>query len=114
MAGLYDKLRRISREDALERLERAQLTPADDHRQAIRAVYPNTADKVMAEQAKFLAVTKTDFDQFKHKIADHWAEIQEIATTVPSPEQLTTWLNQVGGQQLCQTSVLATLKWLRP
>ncbi|MCB9101658.1 MAG: iron-containing alcohol dehydrogenase [Anaerolineales bacterium] len=103
MARLYDKLRQVSREKALERLEGAELTPADEHRQAIRAAYPAIADKVMAEQSKFLAMTEADFDRFKHKIADHWTEIQAIAATVPSPDQLAAWLTQVGGATTLQS-----------
>ena len=103
MAGLYDKLRQMSRAEALERLEEAELTPADVHRQAIRAAYPAIADKVMAEQSKFLAMTEADFDQLKHKIADHWTEIQAIAATVPTPDQVTTWLTQVGGATTLQS-----------
>lgn len=103
MAGLYDKLRRIGREELLERLAGVQLTPADDHRQAIRAAYPAIADKVMAEQAKFLAMTGPDFDKLKAKIADDWAEIQEIAAAVPTPDQLTAWLTQVGGATTLQS-----------
>jgi glycerol-1-phosphate dehydrogenase [NAD(P)+] len=97
MAGLYDKLRRISHDELLERLQAARLIPADEHRQLIRATYPAMADKVEAEQAKFLAMTEADFDRLIRKIADHWAEIQEIAATVPPPDQLTAWLTQVGG-----------------
>jgi glycerol-1-phosphate dehydrogenase [NAD(P)+] len=97
MAGLYEKLRQIHREEALERLAAAPFIPANDQRQAIRAAYPATVDRVMAEQAKFLAMTEADFDQMKRNIAAHWAEIQEIAVTVPSPDQLAAWLTQVGG-----------------
>jgi glycerol-1-phosphate dehydrogenase [NAD(P)+] len=103
MAGLYDKLRRISRDKLLKRLQAAQLIPADKHRQTIRATYPAMADKVEAEQDRFLAMTKADFDQLKRKIADHWAEIQEIAATVPTPDQLTAWLTQVGGATTMQS-----------
>ena len=102
MAGLYDKLRRMSREEALEKLEGAELTPAEAHREAIRAAYPAIADKVMAEQTKFLAMTEADFDQLKHKIANHWAEIQAIAATVPTPDQVSAWLTQVGGATTLQ------------
>ena len=97
MAGLYDQLRQIHREEALARLDAAQFTPAEDQRQAIRAAYPATVERVMAEQAEFLAMTEADFDRMKHNIADHWTELQEIAATVPPPDQLAAWLTQVGG-----------------
>ncbi len=103
MAGLYEKLREISRDELLDRLEAAELTAADEHRQAIRTVYPAMADKVMLEQAKFLAIDAQKFAVLKQKIVEHWSEIQEIAVTVPSPQALTDWLNQVGGPTTMQS-----------
>jgi glycerol-1-phosphate dehydrogenase [NAD(P)+] len=97
MAGLYDQLRRLSREELLDHLEAATLTPAEEHLRTIQTIYADTADKVIAEQAKFLAVTAEDFDRLKHTIADRWPAIQQIAATVPSPEQMTALLHQVGG-----------------
>jgi glycerol-1-phosphate dehydrogenase [NAD(P)+] len=97
MAGLYDQLHRLSREALLDRLEAASLTPAEEHLRTIQTIYADTADKVIAEQAKFLAVTAEDFDRLKHTIADRWSAIQQIAATVPSPAQMTALLQQVGG-----------------
>ncbi len=34
----------------------------------------------------------------KRKVADNWPEIQEIAATVPSPEQLTDCIRRAGGE----------------
>lgn len=102
MAQYYDKLRQISRDELLERLAAAHLTPAEEHRQAIRAAYPAIADKVIAEQSRFLALTEADFAELKRKIADHWAEIQAIAASVPAPDQLAAWLTQVGGATTLQ------------
>jgi glycerol-1-phosphate dehydrogenase [NAD(P)+] len=103
MAGLYEQLRGISRDELLKRLEVAQLTPADQHRQTIRAAFPAMDDKVEVEQAKFLAMSEQDFAQLKRKIIDYWPDIQAIAATVPGPKELTTWLKQVGGATTMQS-----------
>ncbi len=97
-AGWYEQVRRLSRAELLERLAKASLTPAAEHIQAIHAAFPTMADKVLAEQAKFLALSVQDFEQLKQKIADNWDEIQRIAAAVPSPQELATLLRLVGGQ----------------
>lgn len=107
MAGLYDQVRRLSREELLDRLEAATLTPAEEHLQTIHTVYGDTADKVIAEQAKFLAVSPEQFDRLKQTIADRWADIQHIAATVPSPAQMAALLQQVGGPTEMQALGLA-------
>lgn len=103
MAGLYDKLRRLDRDDMLARLDAASLTPAEQHIQTIQVVYSDTAERVIAEQARFLALSAEAFDQLKQKIMNRWSDIQQIAATVPPPQKLSAWLQQVGGATDMQT-----------
>jgi glycerol-1-phosphate dehydrogenase [NAD(P)+] len=40
-------------------------------------------------------MTATDLESLKQRILDHWDEIQDIARSVPSPEQVEAWLAAV-------------------
>ena len=71
--------------------------PAPQEEAAIRAAYGDLADDVIAEHANFLKLDEAAYDAIKHKILDHWDEIQAIAAQVPPPEQIIAWLKEVGG-----------------
>lgn len=97
-AGWYEQLRRLSRAELLDRLEAAVLPPTEEQVQIIQAGFPSMADKVLVEQHKFLTLSVSDFEQLKLKIADNWDEIQRIAASVPSSQQMAALLRQVGGE----------------
>ena len=98
VARLYEQLRQMSRDEMMDQLEAISSFPKEKYIQEINAVYPSIADKVLAEQAGFLDMSDNDFDQLKRKVVNNWSEIQEIATTVPSPEQLADYIRRAGGE----------------
>lgn len=96
VAQKYKKIHALSRQEMLDRLEAAVLPDRDREVAAIRQGYGELADEMIPEHKAFLEMTPQQFDQIKHRIADHWAEIQEIAAAVPSPETIASYLQQVG------------------
>jgi glycerol-1-phosphate dehydrogenase [NAD(P)+] len=97
VAQRYEQLRQLTRAQAIDRLAAA---PRLDHAQTIeyiKSVYGPIGDKVVIEQAPFLDMTESAYDQLKQKIVDHWVEIQAIAATVPSVQTLRDLLQTVGG-----------------
>lgn len=97
-AAYYDKLRRINQAEAVRQLDRASQPTRKQYEQEIAKAYPGLEDKVLIEQKAFISLSERAYQELKQKIADNWAEIQEIAASVPSPQQITAWLSQVGGE----------------
>lgn len=97
-AGYYDKLRRISRAEAVEQLNRAKQPARKQYEQEIAKAYPSIEDKVLVEQKAFMSLSAQAYQELKQKIVDNWAEIQAIAASVPPPEQIAGWLKQAGGE----------------
>lgn len=52
----------------------------------------------MAEQESFMSLSAQGYEELKQKIVDHWDDIQKIAASVPSAQQMANWLRQVGGE----------------
>ncbi|MBA3869687.1 MAG: sn-glycerol-1-phosphate dehydrogenase [Anaerolineae bacterium] len=96
VAEQYAKIRALSRTEAMNRLEGATLPSREDEVKNIQGGYGDMADDIVKEHAAFLNLTEADFDALKHRIADHWAEIEALAATVPAPEVITGLLRQVG------------------
>jgi glycerol-1-phosphate dehydrogenase [NAD(P)+] len=97
-AGYYERLRRISRPEAIKQLDRARPPTREQYRQAIEKAYPGIEERVLAEQESFMALSVQAYTDLKQKIADNWAEIQAIAASVPVPRQIAGWLRQAGGE----------------
>ena len=95
-AQLFEKFRNLNREELMERLEEVALPERTHEEQHIRDVYGPLADQVMRIQSAFLSLTPEKFDQIKHRIADHWDELQQIAAIVPSPHTVAGLLEQAG------------------
>lgn len=98
VSRLYEQLRQTSRVEMMDHLEEASDFPKEKYIQEINAVYPSIADKVLAEQAAFMDMSDQDFERLKRKVVNNWSEIQEIAATVPSPEQLADYIRRAGGE----------------
>jgi glycerol-1-phosphate dehydrogenase [NAD(P)+] len=97
VAGMYARLRSLSREEAADLLEASVLPPRDEEVAAIRAAYGDLADDIVAEHANFLKLDEAAYDAIKRKVLDNWELIQAIAAQVPPPEQIVQWLAEVGG-----------------
>jgi glycerol-1-phosphate dehydrogenase [NAD(P)+] len=97
VAGMYARLRALSREEAADLLEASVLPPREQELAAIRKAYGDLSDDVAAEHANFLNLDEAAYDAIKRKVLDNWEQIQAIAAEVPPPEQIVQWLAEVGG-----------------
>lgn len=96
VARQYAKIRAVSRQEMLNRLEAAVLPERDQEAAIIRQGYGAMAEDVIRGHRPFLDLTPEGFDQVKRRIADRWDTIQQIAGDVPPPEQIAEHLRQVG------------------
>jgi glycerol-1-phosphate dehydrogenase [NAD(P)+] len=97
-ATYYDKLRRISRSEVIKQLSRARQPSREQYEQEITKAYPGIEEQVLAEQEPFISLSEQAYNELRQNIADHWAEIQAVAASVPSPQQMADWLRQAGGE----------------
>lgn len=96
VAKLYEELRSITKDEALQLLSHAMPPDRQQEETRIRQAYPRIADKLIPEQAPFLALADHGWEQFKQRIADHWDEVQEIASQVPPAAHLAALLRRAG------------------
>ena len=96
-ARRYEHIRSLTQEEAVRMLSRASLPSREHDLARIRAVYGRAADRIIADHAPFLDMLEAGLDGLKQKIADHWAEIQEIAATVPPARRIVDLLELAGG-----------------
>ena len=61
------------------------------------------SEGVVEASAPFINLTAEAFDVLKQRIAAQWNTIQAVAARVPSEEQITTYLQQVGGPTTAQS-----------
>lgn len=97
VARYHDQIRRMTRDQAAQRLEASQLPNRQQEIERIRSVYGPLTDLIVTEQAAFLAWTENDYERLKQRILDRWAEVQEVSAGVPSPEALARLLERAGG-----------------
>lgn len=97
VAKFHETIRQLTQERVIELLKVAHMPDRELEIQRIRAAFPAIADKVIAEQAPFLDMSEADYERLKQRIIDHWGEVQQIAATVPAPEELANLLGKVGG-----------------
>jgi glycerol-1-phosphate dehydrogenase [NAD(P)+] len=98
MAGYYEQLRRLSRQAVKEQLAAAVQPSREQYVREIEKAYPGIEAQVLAEQEAFMSLSKQEFNALKQKVVENWAEIQDIAAAVPSPQQMIDWLQQAGGE----------------
>ena len=103
VAEQYAKIRALSRQQMLDRLEAATLPRRDQEIAVIRQGYGLLADDVIREHAPFLDLTEAGFDRVKKRIAECWDEIQHVADLVPPPQQIADYLRQAGAATDGQT-----------
>jgi glycerol-1-phosphate dehydrogenase [NAD(P)+] len=103
IAQQYAALRDVQRSDLMDLLEGAELPPREDVMQEIHDVYGDAADEVIAMQRPYLDLSPTDYDAVKHRIAEHWDDIQTALATVPTPDEVRHLIQTVGGPTDWQT-----------
>ncbi len=96
-AQRYDRIRQMTRQELLARLEAATLPDRAHEEDHIRTGYGAIADQVIATQEPFLSLTEEAFNQLKQSIVSHWDAIQAIAATVPPSEEIADMIRRAGG-----------------
>jgi glycerol-1-phosphate dehydrogenase [NAD(P)+] len=97
VARHFDRLRRITRQEAIERLRASSLPDRARDVETILAAYGPIGQDIVEGQRPFLDMTPDGYANLKQAILDHWDEIQAIAASVPSPEMIERLLRTVGG-----------------
>lgn len=96
VAEQYARIRGISRQELLDRLEGAVMPERDAEVAVIKEGYGLLADGVVAEHGAFLDMTEEEYDALKRRIVDNWDAIQELAAQVPPSEVIKGHLAKVG------------------
>jgi glycerol-1-phosphate dehydrogenase [NAD(P)+] len=97
VAGLYDRVRSLSRAEVADLLESSTLPDRAQELEIIRAAYGSEADEVSRDQARFLDLTASEYDGLKHRILDNWDAVQAIAAQVPPAGEVAQLLETAGG-----------------
>jgi glycerol-1-phosphate dehydrogenase [NAD(P)+] len=97
VAGFYEQIKSLSPDQAAERLSQSRIPDRQQEVQRIHQVFGPIAEKVIGEQAPFLEMSQEAFELLKRKIVNHWDDIQKIAYTVPTSQELVGLLDQVDG-----------------
>jgi len=97
VARYYEQIRLLTRQQIAERLKAAALPDRAQEIQRIKAGYGPIAEQIVAEQAPFLEMSQHSYGLLKQRIIDHWADILEIASTVPTSQELVDLTRKVGG-----------------
>lgn len=96
IAGLYEKLRHLSRLEAQRRLERFCWNGPEPEIARIQAAYGTLAGQVIANQASFLGQLGQKINLLRERLLSRWADVQAIAAQVPGPDQLCSLLQNGG------------------
>ena len=97
VAGLYDRIRQLSRAEVADLLEASIWPTRAEELARITAAYGGLAAEVAAGQESFLGLDEAGVEQLKRKILAHWDEIQAVAAQVPPAEAVAALLATVGG-----------------
>jgi glycerol-1-phosphate dehydrogenase [NAD(P)+] len=95
-ANYYERIRQLTQEEVKEHLAATPLPNRAVEMQQINSIYAPIAERVIAAQAPFLDMSTQDYEALKQKIIHEWPQIQEIAATVPTSQQMIKWLREVG------------------
>lgn len=98
IAEYYEMVRKMSKEEMVNRLSNTAKFEREDEIQKITRGYgKDLVSVIVKNQESHLSMTPERYNLLKDKIIDHWNEIQEIALEVPSPDEMRSLLKRVGG-----------------
>jgi len=98
IAKYYEMIRKMSKEEAVNRLENTLKHDPDLEIQKISRGYgKDITPYIVNIQESHLSMTLEKYEILKKKIIDKWDEIQEIALEVPSSDKMSSLLQIVGG-----------------
>ena len=97
VARLYDQIKKLTREEVADLLEDSYLPSKEAEIARIQAAYGRMAPSIVADQLPFLNLTEEKYSALKARILAHWTEILAIAAQVPSGQEISRNLQEVGG-----------------
>jgi glycerol-1-phosphate dehydrogenase [NAD(P)+] len=97
VAGLYDRIRGISRGDVHDLLQASPHPERGAQVRKIRDAFGPWADDVVNAQSPFLDMGAEKFDGLKRRILERWQDVQAIAAGVPAAARITELLALAGG-----------------
>ncbi len=98
IAQYYQMLRRMSREQASERLAvSVRPDPEEEIANMVRGYGSRIAQAIIRTQQGYLNMTEECYMEIKNRILEHWDELQTVAGTVPSPSTMVDLMRKVGG-----------------
>ena len=97
MAGEYERIRALTREQALATLEKHAYPDAETQRRQIRLAYGSLAEQVTEQHQDYVMLADEGLRAVETRIAENWDAIQEIAATVPPASEIARLLQLAGG-----------------
>jgi glycerol-1-phosphate dehydrogenase [NAD(P)+] len=96
IAGLYDRLKQLSREEAARRLARFQLPDVRSETAWVEAAYGELAGTILAGSPSFLGSLRPKAAQVSARLVDRWDAVQAIAAQVPDAGRMAQMLERGG------------------
>lgn len=103
----FERIRRLTFEDLMGKLRSVRLPDHEKEIRRIRVAYGAEADEVIKIQSEFLDMPSDQFEMLKRRVAEHWDEVQTIAASVPSSQEMVNMLQKAKAQTKAQSLGLA-------
>ena len=97
MAGEYERIRALSRDQALAALSRHAYPDAARQEAQVRLAYGPLAEQVIAQHQDYVRLSSERLHTVEQRIAAQWDAIQAIAATVPPAREIARLLALAGG-----------------
>ncbi|MFC1997075.1 iron-containing alcohol dehydrogenase, partial [Chloroflexota bacterium] len=97
IAALYEKISCLSRDEVARRLENANCPNPSAEKDGLQQVMGEVGKEIADNSYSFLGISEADYQNLKQKILTHWDEIVEIASDVPSRDEIASLLLQANG-----------------
>ena len=98
VAKYYEMIRDLSKDQAVERLNKVPKHDPLQEIQKIREGYGDEiAESIIQTQSRHLNMTDQQYEDLKARIIEHWEDIQTIANKVPPPAEIQSLLTKVDG-----------------
>jgi len=97
-AEWYEKLRGLSKEEAILLLEKARIPGEEEQKAEIRKCLPLIAEELIESHPIYLQLSDPQvFERIKARMLEQWDEIQAVAALVPDAQQIRAWLKSLSG-----------------
>ena len=96
MAERYEWIKKIDIDEVNRRLASTPMPILEDEISTIRNVYGSIADDIIRSQKIYLEMTPEEYHKVQERISSHWPDIQALARSVPSPEEMGRLLHKAG------------------